>query len=415
MFSQEEMIENCKKKQFDILCYISDVCAQNDISVFLAGETALAAYRNEGLVDDTSVCIEARDAVRLIEALGRTDSKYVVDSMYTNGDFPIFEIRVYDPDTVDFITAKYKQYRYNSLFVRVLLLQHMPVSPVKTRLLSSLYTAYKKAGLLRAGGASPTRGRMLAVIRSMEKKRGIDGTGRWVFEKMIKGYSGSGKKCVINMKYTDRRTAEPVSYDYSTIFPLKKVTYMGREFFLPGKPEKYLNGAFVKNWRRVDISAYIETKDRFRDPDHSWEEFKNRISYMDFDKYNRELREFNEKTLVYNEYHKKVKEYRDILARTDARFKLWQRYMPLKDQLKQLWEQKDYMALEAELREYLDQMKEFADKELGLCFDPEIMEIALDVLEHKGDSARAKLYRKLVPAEHRGPLKIMNYKGEYVN
>ena len=405
MTNQEELNIKCREKQFKILCYVRDVCEANNIPMFLAGTYALAAFRGEDTANEVLVCVDAADAMKLAEALNKDTSVYAVDSMLTNPDFPTFEMRVYDTDTLDYKVPDFRMYRYNCLCVRILFLQHIPGLFIKDRLLRSLYTAYKKNVQFRFGGASKNDGRMLAVIKKKEASKGKEYTSKWFFSEMVKGYSGKGKKCTIIGN----------SYNVDTIFPLKEITFKGEKFFIPGKYKNYFNTTFVRNWKALEIEDFNESVGRFKDPNHSWEEFKSRIEYMDFDKYNADLKKLNERTLEFAELHGKVKRYHDILARTDMRFKLWQQYMPQKEHILELSRNKDYKELGQILTDYLDQMKIFGDKELGLCFDPEIMEAALDVLRHKGQSEKASYYKELVPEEHRTALRIMDYKGNYIN
>ena len=96
------------------------------------------------------------------------------------------------------------------------------------------------------------------------------------------------------------------------------------------------------------------------------------------------------------------------------RFKLWQKYMPMKDEIVSMHEKGDYDALAKVLKEYMYDMELCEEKELGLCFDEDILNITLDVYRHNGDAEHAEALNKLVPPEHREVLHIMDYKGDII-
>lgn len=135
---------------------------------------------------------------------------------------------------------------------------------------------------------------------------------------------------------------------------------------------------------------------------------------MDLDGYYEDLKEYHGGYRRFKQYQNEINRYRDILTRTDMRFKLWQRYMPLKEELIELHKKGDYKKLEEELREYMHSMEQCEKKGLGLCFDEDILKITLDVYRHRGEAEHAAALDRLVPAEHREVLHIMDYKGEII-
>lgn len=400
----KEIIAKCRDKQFNILCAVKGVCDKAGIRMMLLDNAALAAYRGDFVTDDITVCIDASDIQRFVDAFAQSKTGFVMDSMLTNGDFPAFELRIYDPDTIDYNNVEFMKYRYNSLYVRVVFVLHVPGSRFRKAYLSSMKNAYEIRNKVRFGERDESASRMSKLLGKREARKGKDEAAKWVFSKLAAGYSSGSEKILI----------DGTAFKAGVIGKGKIVKVNGTEFLIPGQPEKYFDKVFGKKWEEAEIPMFQESIKEFRDPDHSWEEYKSRISYMDIDGYCEDLKAYHAGYRRFKSYHNKVNMYRDILTRTDMRFKLWQKYMPLKDELVSLHEKGDYDKLSEMLKEYMHGMEQCEKKGLGLCFDEDILNITLDVYRHQGEAEHAAALDSLVPDEHREVLRLMDYKGEII-
>ena len=399
-----EILKKCRDRQFNILCGIKELCDREGIRMMLLGDAAFAAYRGDFVTDNITVCIDAADIRKFMEAFDKNSGGLVMDSMYTNPDFPLFEIRVYDPETIDFTISDFKKYRYNCLFVRVVFVLHQPGMRIRRAGLNSLKGAYTIRNKVYFGERIESASRMVRILEKQEKKKGREQTAKWAFSKLVKGYASDSDKLLI----------DDVPFSKKVLGKGREVEVNGVKFLIPEQAKQYFGKVFGKKWQEHQPEPYVEDIRRFRDADHSWEEFRERVSYMDFDGYYRDLKEFYERSRTFNEYHKSINKYRDILTRTDMRFKLWQKYMPMKDEIVSMHEKGDYDALAKVLKEYMYDMELCEEKELGLCFDEDILNITLDVYRHHGDAEHAEALNKLVPPEHREVLHIMDYKGDII-
>ena len=96
-----------------------------------------------------------------------------------------------------------------------------------------------------------------------------------------------------------------------------------------------------------------------------------------------------------------ITKYKNICARTDARFKLLKKYENKKEDILKLYSSKKYKELEVMLKDYLIQIKKFYDLNLGLCFDKDIFDITLDFLNHDNQKKLSSWLEKNTPAEHK--------------
>ena len=80
-----------------------------------------------------------------------------------------------------------------------------------------------------------------------------------------------------------------------------------------------------------------------------------------------------------------------------------------------LYNEGNFDQLREELSDYLEKLGEFAALDLGLCFDMDIFNAAVGLIRHDGNDEYADTLEQLVPDEHKKPLRIMDYKGNYIN
>ena len=399
-----------KQKQFDILAWLQDMCEENSIPMFLYEETALAAYRDESLSDDVKVCIDAKDAGHFIHMIEEDeDARYGVEGMHNNGSFPSFEMRVYDPESVDFNANNFMQYENNCIHVVVKFIEHVPSSKLKRKSLSVKYGLYKDRNKLRQKKTSAKKQNKLKMLLignmdRKEKKYGAEAVSGDLFRTLMAGYGQAGGKLRIEKTYFAGDT-----FDGSST-----VTLCGKEFMLPQKPEKYLRKIFGPNWQNIPCKVYEETSAKFRDAEISWEDYEARIKDIDFDDMAANIKKNNALRREYKVYNDAIHHYYDILRRTDERFKLWEKYEPRKAQIMDLLEKEDYDSLAGELAEYLDALDRFHKLGLGLCFDMDIFVAAKALLAKRGESSYAEELEQLIPEVHKKPLEIMDYKGNVI-
>jgi hypothetical protein len=117
-----------------------------------------------------------------------------------------------------------------------------------------------------------------------------------------------------------------------------------------------------------------------------------------------------EKTV--SEYNRRIGKYYAIVERTEKRFAMYEKYIPMKDTLVQLQREERYEELKEILEPYFEALEACAKKGLGLCFDKEIFEMAMNILEKEDQAAYAKKLRAMVPESHWEPMVVTDYKGE---
>lgn len=380
-----------RERQRALLEDVRDICHMHGIDMFLFGETALTAVRDGRIDDFPCVCIDAADALGFIAAIEseRGESLYV-ESMRNNPRYLDFSIRVVDPNTIDFDMFSSRKYSCNGLHVTVELIAHKSktkLGQVRTRVLDSIGRISKKLAYAKnASGACATASFSRSQLAA----------SRRLFKSLVSAASG----CSPTVSVGD---AEFPAELFSTSHG---VSVGDCEYRIPGEGDAFLVASFGRGYRKHKVLPYEETPFRFRDVRHSWKSYVQRISYLD-------LKDFEETRSRYWSLHDSWMEqdvyvqrcYR-LLHRTHWRFALWQQFMPKKSEILDAWQRGDVAKLERELKPYFDRLEECRRDGLGLCFDQEIFDVAMAVLENAGRKDYADELRSLVPEVHKRPIQL---------
>ena len=371
----------------------------------MSGDTALKAYRDGVLADFVSVCIDMEDVPRFIEAMEK-DGTYGIRGLFNYEHYDSFDIKVYDPSTIDYDVRKYTARGFVGLYVTVKFIRHIPDEPRKQKRVRGIRKSYGDYMDELNQGFRKKDYKRLKLFRMLGRVVPGETLSQRVFKQLCSLYSGKTSTVFVNGG----------TYPSDFFDSKKTVTLFDREFFIPADTDTFFREQFGFDWERNEGVQYSENMSRFRDAEHTWEEYKNYISYIDFDEYEANARG----TRMINEEikpsRKTVLMCYDLLERTHLRFAFWQRYYDQKDHIIELYEQSDYDALYKLLKPYLGKIMEFKRQKLAICFDDEIYDIALKTLYEKKyiDIGDIEKLKELVPEEHHETIRIKNYKGDYL-
>lgn len=90
----------------------------------------------------------------------------------------------------------------------------------------------------------------------------------------------------------------------------------------------------------------------------------------------------------------------DLLFMTGERYRLWKKYIPVKEEIFQMYDEDQKEDLEEILEEYLTILMQYEKKKYAVCFDPDIWKIALEILKERGLEKNVKHLESYVFPEH---------------
>lgn len=400
-----------QQKLLALLTDLDAVCQREGIRYYLCKETALSAYRDGTFFPsccEANVAMTTEDALRFIKAVRKEKrADRVVDSMFSNKNYPNFTVRYGDADTLMMKLPYNEASVVPVIAVTIHMIRYKSKHSSRIyRYTNALWKACVKPTVTVAGFT-----RRAAVIACHAGKNVLGGRlfSRNLFKLWVSIHSKKNKQdisiCSGGYKFPGALIAKQTT-----------VTLEGQAFPTFGELETYLEIAFGENYAACKPSYLAPSSSLLASANVSYQEYirrsKERINYKSIQKKKIKLDLIQAKVSLYNH---KINGYYAIVDRTQRRFAMYEMYMPMKSQLVQLHKEERWEELNELLKPYRSALWACYKKKLGLCFDKEIFDITMDILLLEGSKTYVRKLRAMVPEAHWEPMVITDYKGEPIN
>ena len=391
-------MESYRSVQLELLLELDRLCRAHDIPYILSRHTARAAWLDgtlPGSIAVPTIAMRCSDALRLSQLTDPGTRQW--ESSLDNRNIPRTVMRYSNPETLLFRVDEADQYKHHGLCVDVELIRDVPANRLLHRLL--VVAEAGCASLCGARSASPLWKALLTIFKPLEKAI------------LRVAYSGklpaSGQVRIV--RFPKKNLEFPAAY----LTKRQEVLVEGHPFFLPEAGERYLLAEYDEKWRRPTVlgpdedlhvtlmDAHVSCQDA-ADLIHDALQEKPRVPLL-------------RRTLLLARNRKlrlKIERNWAILFLTKDRFDFHRQLMPRKEELLSLHRQGNLDELKAILKPYLAAINKHYAKGLVLCFDQDILNIALALLEKEGKAALAQKLRADVFPEHLKPMKIEGYDHE---
>ncbi len=401
-----------QKKLFELLTDLDDICKRRHIDYYLCAETAHGAFVKKAFHEDcceASVAMtpeNARKFIAAVKAEKRADR--IVDSMYSNKNYPDFTLRFGDPNTL-MMRLPYKAVGpIPCIGVTVHMIRCKP------RRLGKLYTLTKyfwKACLTPVSVHSRAIVRVAAAVcHGIKTVLGGTNVSRLLFKLWCSLFSANRKAKKISVG--DGK----FSFSADLLAEKEDLELEGGTFTTFGYIDEYFKAAYGSSFKDKTPKYTKASSSLLASVCVPYGKY---LAYaqaqgLDFEKIARNKRKFDAQQKKVSAYNKVIDKYYAIVDRTDKRFAMYEMYMPIKDQLLQLYREERFEELNELLHPYRSALWSCYKKGLGLCFDKEIFELTMDLLRREGSYTYARKLRAKVPEQHWAPMVITDYKGEPV-
>lgn len=385
----------------NLLDEIDEICKKNKLDYFLSYETALHAYRSHKFENPTTsitILMPLEDILKLREVIlkeNRPDRE--LDSIYDNDFYPNLTFRYCDKNSLylnlnNSIDIGFKSH---GLFVKIGVLRRCHKSITRSIMRFFEYGwVYSNpdyyTGVFRRKIIKKTGEILLKISRPIYKKI------------LIKLFEQTQKKFTYDEKVIFRCMYGTVKRFPENIFSAKQfVEFEGKEYPIPEDADSYFKVMYGSEWEEHHFKDKGIREDFIVDPRLPYSEYFKYISEKNISV---DLKETNlkEKKAQYksrttngpiNNAWKKV-------LRTGARFKMWEKYMPLKNEIIKLYNDNEWDELRNVLEEYDDVIKEFNEQKMTVFFDREIFDIYKALLIHDGNKILAEKLERRIPECH---------------
>ena len=406
------MIE-VQEKLLELLKDIDTICKREGIAYSLSAETAHAAVMTQAFYPDcceASVAMTTDNARKFMAAVKKENrDDRIVDSMLTNKGYPDFTLRYGDPNTVMMELPYKASGALPCIGVTIHMVRRKPLVRKRFYRFSSAF--WKACHLNAASYPGFVKRAGITACHVVKKVFGEKNISRWLFKSWCCLFSANknAKKVAVG--------AGKFNLDADLLDYQDTVMLEGTQFPVFGYVDSYLNKAYgCSNFRKV--------KPKYRKPSASlliskrvpYQKYLERAKEngVDFASVNRNQQKLDKLKKLVSADNKKIEKYYAIVFRTEKRFAMYEKYMPMKKLLLKLHEEKRYEELNELLKPYRSVLWDCYRKGLGLCFDKDIFEITMDILRMEGSYSYVQKLRAMVPQQHWEPMTVTDYKGELV-
>lgn len=389
-------MEAFRSVQLDMLRELDHLCRENDIPYILTGYTARAAVRDHTLPQMAvvpTIGMRYTDAVRLSQLVQASDRR--VESGVSNRRISRMVMRYSHTGTTCLRVDEWSSFRYPGICVEIELMRPVPGKGV----INKLFKLLEAEAMLSANFRCLSGGwrAVLAIAIPLEKL---------ALRMAYAGRPFGGSERLRMARFPKKSVEIPVAL----LDERQEVDVSGQKFFVSKDVERYLSMEFEQT-RPQD------------DPERALDDLALTVidSQMPCAQTLELVRELYGKGPDVNWIHRfilrgrmrslrrKIQKYWDILLCTRDRFDFWKQLMPQKEQICQWYRAGDTQAVRDALKPYLDALDRNAAKGFAPCFDKELFDIALSLLETDGRGADARRLRELVFPEHLKPLMIEGF------
>ncbi|MBO5836626.1 MAG: hypothetical protein J6Q92_01895 [Oscillospiraceae bacterium] len=394
-------------KLLQLLTEIDEICQREQIQYYLCEETAYGAVAKNAFLSENcraNVAMTVKDMQKFmaaVEKAGRADR--LVDSMLTNKTYPEFSLHYCDTETT-MIKLPFRP-------VGALPCIGVTIHPIRFKGAPGVkfYRLTRKIQEYSVKTAAGRKFSQKAVVIACRVAYGILGS-RWLFKRWCAGFAQTkGKAFAVG--------ASKYVLPKAFLKQAQTAVLEGKEFAVFGNAEEYLNLRYHCQDFREKVPSYAKESPELLISCHiPYEQFLQQAPEMgvDFKAADQNYRKYEKLRQIVGNENKKISKYYAIVDRTQKRFEMYEKYMPIKKVLVQLYQQERYEELNALLKPYRSALRSCQKKGLGLCFDKEIFDMTMHILRLEGRNAYAQTLQMLVPKQHWEPMVVTDYKGQLV-
>lgn len=387
---------NEQKVLFDLLVEVKNICEENNIDMYLSEALMLDACKNSditGTYHDFTVFIHSKDINKLIAAASKKENRFV-ESLLNNPKFPGVYLKYVKEDSLYYNIDEHSSFEHNGFAINIKILRNAP----KNAKIAKVYDVIET-------GLGPLNKKTFSIKKIVGSVfnvlflvMGPRGRGKFVFN-LINDTKGKDAK---SKGLHGRIYKKKAKFNKKAFAELKEISLCGETFRIPADEEyfyKVIDNVDEKNFMPTMAAEYIIDKDI------CYKEFFAECKKQNFPKsfYRKKF-----KLLVMNGvisfYRRDIRKCWNLLYRTRDRFELWEKYMPLKAEIIDLYKNEKWTELEAMLSEFIEIIAVYARKRMGIAFDPEIFDITIELLKHRGRNELAEKAKKYMPKEYLIPL-----------
>ena len=400
-----------QEKLIELLLEIDGICKEKQLKYYLCEESALSGYSKGGFLPSCcqlSIAMTTDDVMKFIKAVkaeGRRDRE--IDSIVGNRYYPDFTIRYGAANSLALKLPYNSRGMTPNIAVTIHMIRHKHKNRFRRfKLVRSFWKAcYKPLKKVN----HPVKKAAVAACHLIRKIVGEKRLNGMIFNSWCRScrpYDGAKKISIAAGKF---------------IFPAglikgdARMEFEGYEFPVFDHVETYLKKRYGASYQKYTPKYVKKTSSLLTSVNVPYKKYMERLEdVVDYNQIPALTKKYDKIQAKVKAYNDKINGYYAIVDRTEKRFAMYEKYMPMKDQLVELYQAEKYEELNELLKPYRSALWWCYKKKLGLCFDKDIFDMTMKILEMEGSTSYAAKCRKLVPEQHWEPIVITDHKGDAI-
>lgn len=373
-----------------LLAEFHQICGQLNIPYYLIGHQLLLAERKEGIRGYEADIAMFLDDWKIMEDAAKKTGKYDTEFAPDFDSSGSGYFRFVDRSTLMLDLDCYGEYSKPGVAINVFIFQK---NRRGHRLRRAMNRQQKVQSELVKYNSSRRKGRVSVSEGSLKRIRARVEQGSAGKKDGLCHLVERGR--MITLKRSELGRGKSVLYNDVTLDAFQKTT-------------PYLKRRFGENWKDVVPDFRIETYRCVFSKHVAYEEYleqvrKNGISLADLSeidrRYSRDLAAFER--LVEEE----EAGWSKTLFLAGERFRLWKKYMPMKERLQEFFQKERYDQVDLFLQDYVRTLEEYLEKAgVVICFDEDILNMVIALYRRNGWEEIADEIREKVLPEDLKPM-----------
>lgn len=403
-----------QRRRLMLLTELAKICKENHIKYYLIGKALWQAARNgkyEDINGELVVAMLPKDCKKFTEAVARQNrSDRYLDSMDVNPYFHRFCVRYGDKESLDFAIERSGCGNDFGIYITIEILRYAAKSRWTNSLNQMLESGWESSLIMK--WMSPKRWISRMIITVLCAALGRERVAKWLYRRFMT----VPKKKRGGRYFTKPFWGKRVFYPAYLFKYVKGISLEGKRFTTMKMSDVYLKGQYGTNWKRKPLTqTKINLFTRIIDTKISSQEF---LRFLDEQKIDRKaIWKLRRRT----EYRYSpvitlgsvTSKYWDIMCFCGERYRLFEKYIPMRTYLIELFKSNRVKELSKELQDYYKTALSYSKKGMGICFDKKIFELMEYCLRVSGKEKQARRLRKLIPKQDWKPIKVDGITGGY--
>ena len=373
-----------QQRRMQLLVEVAQICKENKIRYYLFGKTLWQAAKSHKYTDvdgDLTIAMTPVNCKKFMEACSREarENRYL-DSMWANPNFHRFCLRYADTESLDFTVSQCGASDKYGLFITIEVLRSPSKSKFRNQFDQMLEAGWESN--LQMKWTSKKRWISYKTVSCLCALFGRKRIGKWMFTRFLNGPRNRKGGQYYLKPFWGKRTYYPTYYFKYTC----GINLEGQRFTTMKPYKKYLLQKYGKGWKAKKIpKTEVDPIARIIDANISYAQYLGYLKRQNIDVaaiWNRRLKA-DRRYAVVSGLNAETARYWDIMCACGERYRLWDKYMPKRTYLLELFKSNAIKIMMQELKDYYDTAIRLSKQGYGLCFDQKIFEL-LESTVYKG-------------------------------